>query len=351
MPTPKTVTKPAPFGHLPGGRPVLMYHLADGFGTTAAIIDFGARIVSLMTPDRHGKLADVVLGYGDIDGYSNDRVFIGGVIGRYANRISGSQLVIDGTRHALTACEGHNQLHGGPKGFDRCLWQARPQTDERSLTLTLTSPDGDQGFPGALKASVTYSFTGQGQLQIDYAATTDKSTVVNLTQHSYFNLDGHDAGPALDHRLTLFAGRYLPTDAENLPVGAPVPVAETPFDFRRPRTIGNALTAAGHGFDHNWVVADDFIPGNLHQAALLESAISGRLLGVFSDKPGLQFYDGRYLSHIPGKDGVVYGPHQGICLEPQLFPDSPNRDDFPSALLRPGDVYRSRTLLAFSTAA
>ncbi|WCL53926.1 aldose epimerase family protein [Gimibacter soli] len=329
-----------PFGTLSDGRPASLYRLSDGGSFTVSITEYGARIVSLTTPDRDGRLADVVLGFDSIADYEADRAYIGCVAGRYANRIGGSCFTIDGTEYRLTANEGPNQLHGGPDGFDKRFWTAE-MLEGAALRLTLGSPDGDNGFPGTLNASVTYRITAPGTLTVDYEATTDKATLVNLTQHSYFNLDGHAAGSTLGHDLMIAADRYLPVDGANLPL-EPEAVSGTDFDFRETRPV------RGH-YDHNWIVAERFAPGAVQAVATLSSPRSGRRMTVLTDKPGLQFYTGHHLPGAEGKEGAVYGQCAGLCLETQLFPDSPNHPDWPSAILRPGGKYHSRTVFAFDT--
>ncbi|WP_308911710.1 aldose epimerase family protein [Pseudokordiimonas caeni] len=329
-----------PFGTLSDGRPVSLYRLSDGCGFTFGITEYGARIVSLTAPDRDGTFADVVLGFDAIADYEADSTYIGCVAGRYANRIGGSRFTIDGTEYRLTANEGPNQLHGGPDGFDKRFWTAE-MLEGPALRLTLTSPDGDNGFPGTLHASVTYRITAPGTVAVDYEATTDKATLVNLTQHSYFNLDGHAAGSALGHQLMITADRYLPVDSANLPLD-PETVAGSGFDFRETRMV--------HGqYDHNWIVADRFAPGAVHAVATLVSPSSGRRMTVLTDKPGVQFYTGQHLKGVKGKGGALYGPTAGLCLETQLFPDSPHHPEWPSAILRPGEKYRSQTVFAFDT--
>lgn len=329
-----------PFGILSDGRSVNLYHLSDGCGFTVGITEYGARIVSLTAPDRNGKLADLVLGFDTVAAYEADGAYIGCVAGRYANRIGGSRFTLDGVEYRLTPNEGPNQLHGGPDGFDRKLWTAEPLAGP-ALSLYLQSPDGDNGFPGSLGATVTYRITAPGTLVVEYEATTDKATLVNLTQHSYFNLDGHAAGSALGHHVMIAADRYLPVDGASLPL-EPAPVAASDFDFREARSV------RGH-YDHNWIIADRFEPGAVRAVATLASPSSGRRMTVLTDKPGLQFYTGQHLKGVKGKGGALYGPTAGLCLETQLFPDSPHHPEWPSAILRPGEKYRSQTVFAFDT--
>ncbi|WP_370962124.1 aldose epimerase family protein [Amycolatopsis sp. cg9] len=339
---PMTAPVPEFFGRA-GDTDVHRYTLTRPGGLTVRILDYGAVIQSIEAPDRDGGYANVVLGYPGLDGYvANNRpdaarVFLGATIGRYANRIAGGTFTLDGVTHRVPLNDGKNSLHGGPAGLDTRVWSAVPLPD--GVRLTLTSPDGDQGYPGRLTAEVTYRLTASG-LRITYRATTDAPTVVNLTNHTYWNLAA--AGEVHDHRLQLAATRFCPTDAGLIPAGDPRPVAGTPFDFRRPSRIGARIGEAdpqlklADGYDHNWIL-DPAAPF----AARAWDPASGRLLTMRTTEPGLQFYSG---NHLPSRGA-------GFALEAQHFPDSPNRPDFPSTVLRPGEVYQQETEYELTTAA
>jgi aldose 1-epimerase len=328
------------FGRI-GGTDVHRYTLARPGGLTVRVLDYGGVLQSVDAPDRSGRRADVVLGYPDLDGYvANNRpgaprVFLGAVIGRFANRIAGGAFSLDGVLHRVPVNDGKNSLHGGPAGFDTRVWSATPVPD--GVRLTLVSPDGDQGYPGRLAVEVTYRL--DSRLRITYRATTDAPTVVNLTNHTYWNLAG--GGTVYDHALSIAGSAYCPTDEDLIPVGDPAPVEGTPFDFRDAATIGARLgepdpqLAIGRGYDHNWVL-DDGAPF----AARAWEPTSGRLLTMWTTEPGLQFYSGNYLA----------SPGAGFALEAQHFPDSPNRPDFPSTVLRPGEVYHQETVFELTTA-
>ena len=336
------------FGHLPDGRAVDLYTLRSAI-LTASITTYGGRVVSLEAPDRAGKRDDVVLGYDTVAEYVDGKPFFGALVGRYANRIAHGRFVLDGKTVRVTKNEGENSLHGGRVGFDKRLWQAR--IDHGALVLTYTSPDGEEGYPGTLTATVRYRLV-RNALRIDYEATSDKDTVVNLTNHSYFNLAGAGSGLVLDHELTLYADRYTPTDAESIPTGEVSDVAGTPFDFRTPHRIGERIDAeelrTGLGYDQNWVL-------NPHRqriglAARVDEPISGRRLEVLTSEPGIQFYSANHLKDsLVGKGGKHYARNSAFCLETQHFPDSPNHANFPSTELKAGHVFRSTTLFRFST--
>jgi aldose 1-epimerase len=346
------------FGHLPDGRVVERVTLRGGAGFEARILTYGATLQALMALDRAGRCEDVVLGHDDLAGYVEGRRFFGVTIGRYANRIANSRFVLDGQEIRLAANDAPHSLHGGPDGFDRQLWQITGLGDEAGphVTLAHVSPDGEGCYPGRLEASVTYRLTGPAELTLSYEARTDRPTIVNLTNHSFFNLDGGACGVhALDHVLTIRAERYLAIDDGAIPLpGYPRPVAGTPFDFRSPMAIGARIRRDdvqlrnGRGYDHN------FCLGAAHEpqfAARLEAPRSGRVLELWTDQPGLQFYSGNYLDgSIAGKRGVLYRQSDGVCLEPQIWPDAPNRADYPSARLAPDGVYRHRSIYRFRSA-
>ena len=329
---------------------------ADGF--EAAIIPYGATLQALKVPDRGGHVDDVVLGHDDFDGYLAARRYFGATIGRYANRIAGATFMLDGTKVDLDANDGANMLHGGHAGFDRKLWRIDDVAEqpEPSVTLSCASADGEGGFPGRLDVRATYRVTGPAELSITFEATTDRPTVVNLTNHSFFNLDGALSGSdILGHRLSIAADRYLAIDAGSIPLREPPrSVAGTPFDFREPDIIGARIRTddeqlrRGRGYDHNFCLAPD---RGLQLAARVESPRSGRVLELSTDQPGLQFYSGNFLDGTAaGKGGRLYRQSDALCLEPQTWPDTPNRPDFPSARLDPGGRYRHQIVYRFMTA-
>jgi len=333
-----------------------VFTLANARGMEVRFIAYGGAIVSIRVPDRNGSFADVTPGFDSPDDYALDGRFFGALIGRYANRIAGAQFMLDGRRYVLPPNEGVNQLHGGPHGFHRVTWNVRPMgTRKAAAELRHRSKDGDQGFPGTLDVRVTYDVTDDNELVVDYHATTDVPTPVNLTQHTYFNLAGHDAGDILEHELTLNASHFSPVDAALLPAGSMQSVAGTPFDFKTPRRIGERIDhndeqlAVGHGYDHNFVL-DRAADGELAFAARVCEPRSGRVMEIFTTEPGIQFYSGSGVgADRAGKNGHVYARNAAFALEPQHFPDSPNHPEFPSTILRPGDEYRSRTVYRFST--
>jgi len=354
MPTEaKTKVTTQPFGKMPDGTPVEIYSLSDG-AYEARIATYGGIVVSLKAPDRSGKSADVVLGFDDLNGYVDNfngsaPAFFGAVIGRYANRIGHATFSLDGQKYSLPLNNGANSLHGGPHGFNNVVWKAKPI--ENGVELSYLSKDGEAGYPGNLSASVWYTLV-KGDLRIEYSATTDKDTVVNLTNHSYFNLAGQ--GDILNHQLTLHASRFTPVDAGLIPTGELKSVESTPFDFRKATAIGARINAddaqihLGHGYDHNWVL--DSGGGKLAEAAELYDPGSGRVMKVLTDQPGIQFYTGNFLNgSIKGKGGKPDELHSALCLETQHFPDSPNHPDFPTAELKPGEHYHTVTVFSFST--
>jgi aldose 1-epimerase len=348
----KTKVTSQPFGKMPDGTPVEIFTLADG-PYEARIATYGGIVVSLKAPDRNGKLADVVLGFDNLDGYvanSNgpSAAFFGAIIGRYANRIAHGSFTLDGNKYSLPLNNGANSLHGGPHGFNNVVWKAKPVAD--GVELTYLSKDGEAGYPGNLSAVVRYTLV-KGDLRIEYWATTDKDTVVNLTNHSYFNLAGE--GDILNHQLTLHASHFTPVDAGLIPTGELKSVESTPFDFRKATAVGARIGAddeqlhLGRGYDHNWVL--DSGSGKLAEAAELYDPGSGRVLKVLTDQPGIQFYSGNFLDgSIKGKGGTPDQLHSALCLETQHFPDSPNHPDFPTAELKPGGHYHTVTVYSLS---
>jgi aldose 1-epimerase len=343
------------FGKTADGKAIEIYTLTNTGGSEAKIITYGGAVVSLEVPDKPGKLSDVVLGYDSVAEYEKHTSFFGALIGRYGNRIGKAKFALNGKQFTLTANNGENHLHGGPKGYDRVVWAARPSIDPAGANLELTylSHDGEEGYPGNLKIKVVYSLTEKNELKIVYSATSDKDTVVNLTHHSYFNLSGAGNSSILDHQLTLNADRFTPTDSGSIPTGELRSVKGTPFDFTRPTAIGARIDHAdeqlkfGKGYDHNWVLNKR---GNeLSMAASVYEATSGRVMEVLTTEPGIQFYAGNFLDgSIRGKSGQNYPYRSGFCLEAQHFPDSPNKPQFPSTELKKGRTYSQTTIYRFS---
>jgi aldose 1-epimerase len=343
------------FGTTPEGEMVDVYTLKNAAGMEVRAITYGGIIASLRVPDREGKFEDVALGFDNLEGYIKNPPFLGAIIGRYGNRIAKGRFTLDGKTYTLAINNKPNHLHGGNKGFDKVVWKAESfkKDDTVGVVFTHTSPDGDEGYPGALSMRVTYTLTTNNALEVDYEATTDKATPVNLTQHTYFNLAGDGSRDVLDHVVTIHAGRYTPVDSSLIPTGELASVEGTPFDFRMPTAIGARIGANdtqiryGNGYDHNFVIdrsAEGLVP-----AARVEEPATGRVLEVSTTEPGMQFYTGNFLDGtLTGKSGHVYKQRMGFCLETQHFPDSPNKPAFPSTVLRPGETYRSKTVFAFS---
>jgi aldose 1-epimerase len=344
----------APWGRTPDGTRVDLYTLRNATGIEARIATLGGVITVLRAPDRSGVLDDVVLGHDEVGGYAPNRGYLGALVGRYANRMAGGTFTLDGTKYLLARNNGPNHLHGGARGWDQAVWRAKPfeRESEAGVVLTHTSKDGDEGYPGTVSAEVTYTLTDRNSLRVDYRATTDKATVINLTQHSYFNLAGARAADILGHELTIDADRYTPVDDALIPTGELVPVAGTPFDFRTPTAIGARIAnddvqlKRGRGYDHNFVLTRQ--GDGLSLAARVYEPLTGRTLEIATTEPGIQFYSGNFLDGtITGKGGRAYGHRSGFCLETQHFPDSPNHPDFPSTVLRPGAQYQSTTVFTF----
>ena len=354
-----------PFGATPDGTPVERWTLANG-ELTVRVLTYGGVIQTLEVPDADGEVENVVLGYPDLAGYvSDDDPYLGALIGRYGNRIAGGTFDLDGETYQLPLNNGPNTLHGGPEGFDDQVWTATDVTDDEvaALTLELVSPDGDQGFPGTLTTTVTYSLDADSRLSVHYEATTDAPTVVNLTQHTYWNLAGEGSGTIYDHELQIDASGFTPVDETLIPTGEIASVEGTPFDFREATAIGERIREAdeqilfGQGYDHNWALDredDGAREGSdsedaLEQAAVLHDPASGRTLTIATTEPGLQFYSGNFLDGtLVGTGGTVYRQGDGLALETQHFPDSPNQPGFPSTVLRPGEVYDSTTVFELS---
>jgi aldose 1-epimerase len=344
------------YGTTPDGQKVLAYTLANRNGVEARIITYGGILISLRVPDRTGTLADVVLGYDTLEGYLADKTYQGAVIGRCAGRLSGAAFTLNGKRYPLAANNGTAHIHGGLRGFDKVIWvvDERESDPGRSLTLRHRSPDGDEGYPGTLDVRVAYSLSEENDLFIEYAASTNKPTIVNLTQHAYFNLAGPAGGSILDHELFVDADRFLPIDQNLIPTGKTRPVKGTPMDFTSPAPIGARINAddeqirRARGYDQNWVLNPS--KKELRIAAVLHHRASGRFMGVFTTEPGLQVYSGNFLDgSAVGKGGTPLTYRKGLCLETQHFPDAPNRPEFPSIVLEPGSILQSTTVYRFTT--
>ncbi len=347
-----TAVKRAPFGTMPDGAAVEVLTLTNAAGMEVRAITYGGIITSLRVPDRTGKLDDIVLGFDRLDDYLKDPPFFGAIIGRYGNRIARGQFVLDGKTYKLATNNGPNHLHGGTKGFDKVIWKAEPVAGKNAIAFSRTSADGEEGYPGNLLVQVTYTLTDKNELIVDYRATTDKPTVVNLTQHSYFNLAGQASGDILGHQLMLNADRYTPVSDTLIPTGELAPVAGTPFDFRKPVAIGarigqpDAQLKNGLGYDHNWVL--NRTATGLELAARVVEPKTGRTMEIRTTEPGIQFYSGNFLDgKLTGKQGAQYKHRTGFCLETQHYPDSPNQPKFPSTTVRPGTEYRSSTVFTF----
>jgi len=368
------------FGTTPEGDSVFTYTLSNPDGMRVQAISYGGIITSLLTPDREGNLGDIVLGHEDLQGYMEASPYFGAIVGRYGNRIAGARFELDGEEFLLATNDGENHLHGGLLGFDKVVWsgEAFVLDDAVGVSFRHTSPDGEEGYPGTLQLQVTYTLTDFGELLVDYLATTDRPTPVNLTQHSYFNLAGHGGGDVLGHELMIAADRYTPVGPTLIPTGDLVLVEGTPFDFRTPHEIGERIGSDheqigfGGGYDHNFVLTQTPAPagrptpagegalaldpaaggnGALYLAAEVTEPLSGRTLQILTTEPGIQFYSGNFLDGtISGKEGVTYQHRTGFCLETQHFPDSPNQPGFPSTLLLPDEEYRSRTVFRFGVA-
>jgi aldose 1-epimerase len=344
----KAIITKSSFGKLPDGAPVSLYTLINANGLVAKVTDYGTIITELHVPDRQGKLGDVVLGFDNLEQYLKGHPCFGCTVGRVANRIAKGKFTLEGKTYTLAINNGPNHLHGGLKGFDKALWKAEPQAGA-AVKFTHLSPDGDEGYPGELRTAVVMTLTDENELRIDYSATTDKATPINLTNHSYFNLTG--AGEVLNHELMIAADYYTPSDANLIPTGEIKPVKGTPLDFTSPQTIGSrfsALDANPRGYDHNFVLNSG--GGKLALAARVHEPKTGRVMEVYTTETGVQLYTGNFLDgSLTGKNGTVYRQHSGVCLETQHFPDSVNQPRFPSIILRPGHTYRQTTTHKFLT--
>ncbi len=342
-----TTIKKQHFGTTTNGEPIEQYLLKNKHGIEVSIITYGGRITHLKTPDKAGNLDNIVLGFDNLDGYLNENPFFGALIGRYANRIANAKFSLNGSEYQLDANNGPNNLHGG-KGYDTVIWNVEHSnnTNEPSITLSYYSKDNEEGFPGNLNITVVYTLTNDNMLLVEYTATTDKTTIVNLTQHSYFNLSGNLNTSILDHELSINADTFLPLDANQIPTGEFKKVAQTPFDFTQMKPIGKDIAMehpqlkTGNGYDHCWVLNN--ANNEFKSVALAQHNTTGRTLEVFTTEPGMQLYSGNFL------DGKPYNYRTGFCLETQHFPNSPNQPDFPSVVLHKGEEYRSKTGFRFS---
>lgn len=338
------------FGQLPDGQQVEIFTLTNASGIKARLMTYGATLVSLEVADRDGQLADITLGFDDLEGYLKSSPYFGSTVGRYANRIAKARFILDGVEYELAINNGENHLHGGIQGFDKVVWKAEPFQEEDSVGVKFEylSIDGEEGYPGNLNCTVVYTLTNQDELKISYEATTDKATLINLTHHSYFNLNGQGNGDILGLELMLNADRYTPVDEGLIPTGEIVSVEGTPMDFRNAKAIAQDIENVEGGYDHNFVLNGE--KGEMKLAARLHDPKTGRTMEISTTEPGIQFYSGNFLDGtITGKAGKVYQKHYGLCLETQHFPDSPNNPDFPSTILHPGEKYTSLTVHKFYT--
>lgn len=352
-----SITK-SDFGALEDGAEIEKYTLKNKEGMEVSIITFGGRITNLKAPDKNGNFEDVVIGFDSISQYTATNPYFGALIGRYGNRIANGKFTLDGTEYQLPVNDGPNSLHGGTKGFDKVVWTAEEMPAEdnsASLKLTYTSKDMEEGYPGNLETTVTYTLTNDNKLEVNYKATTDKKTVLNLTQHSYFNLSGDFNKPIVGDKIMINADQFVPVNATLIPTGELKDVAGTPFDFRKPKTIGDEINATddqitkGGGYDHCWILNDQNSGERL--AASAYDPESGRFMEVYTDQPGIQFYTGNFLDGtLPQKGGKgTYAHRTGFCLETQHYPDSPNQKEFPTTVLNPGETYNTTTTFKFST--
>lgn len=334
------------FGTTRAGEEVVEYTLTNPGGVSASILTWGGIIRTLTAPDRNGKLADIVLGFDSLEPYEERHPYFGTITGRFANRIARGRFSLDGETYTLATNNGPNHLHGGSNGFDRKVWKATDSSTPGAVHLKLSyvSPDGEEGYPGEMSTTVTYTVTSTNELRISYEATTTKATPINLTNHAYFNLAGHDSGDVLHQELVIEADRMVPVDDTSIPLGPLASVTNTPFDFRAPHTIGERIAHVGIGYDHNYVLSDT--PRPLTLAARAKDPTSGRFVEILTTEPGVQLYTGNYLDGtLTGKGGTTYRKHAGFCLETQHFPDSVNQPSYPSTILRPGETFRSTTVI------
>ena len=343
-----------PWGNAPDGAPVELYTLTDGKGTTVRLMTYGATMQSLETPDKNGKVADIVLGFDDVAGYAACTSYQGAAIGRYGNRIGDAKFKIDGVEYNVTENGGGNCLHGGKPGYDKLVWDAKSISGEGFVGVVMhrLSPDGEQGFPGNLDVTITFKLDGKKQVTINYEARTDKATTVNLTHHMYYNLSGDPKNDILGNVVTISADRITPVNAELIPSGEVTSVEGTPFDFRKAETVGKRIEVAdeqlklGGGYDHNLVFAKS--DGTLKKQCEVYDPESGRVLEILTTEPAVQFYSGNFLNEPTGRNGIPLKKRHGLCLETQHYPDSPNHSNFPSTILRAGEIYASQTVLRLS---
>ncbi len=340
------------FGTGKGGEAATLYTFENALGMVMEVTDFGATLYSLKVPAKRGQMPDVVLGYDSPQGYMRPQVTcFGATIGRNGNRIGGAAFELNGVTYHLDKTNGEDNLHSGRDFYHHRIWKVSGTT-EHGITFSLHSPDGDQGYPGNFDVDVTYTLTDDGAVMIEYFGIPDRDTIVNMTNHSYFNLNGHDSGDILGHRLWIDADAFVATDAGQIPTGEIVPVEATPMDFRVKKTVGRDINSdfeqirLGKGYDHNWCLNND---GAFKKVALLSSGKSGIEMEVYTDRPGLQIYTGNYLDDEPGKGGAVYKYRQGICFETQGYPDAVHHANFPSVIVKAGDIYRTKTAYKFST--
>ncbi len=350
-----TITE-MPFGNLPDGREAMLFTLTNATGMVVKITNYGGAITSIVVPDKNGVMGEVVLGYDSVEEYVAGNPFFGVIAGRYANRIAKGSFSIGDETYTLAVNNGENHLHGGRVGFDKKLWDAESFQNESGVGVVLSyvSPDGEEGYPGTLTSKVTYTLTPANAIKIDYEATTDKSTVVNLTNHSYFNLKDGGASSMLDHKMRIVADQYIPTDAGNIPLGPLADVEGTPFDFRTATALGERIEeeheqlAYGSGYDHTYVINGD--AGVLRLAAEVFEESTGRFMEVLTTEPGVQLYTGNHLNgNFVGRGTITYASRSGFCLETQRYPDTPNQADYPTAQLNPGETYETTTVYRFST--
>lgn len=342
------------FGKNQFGEAADLFTLTNGNGVRVRIMNHGGTIVSLETPDRDGKLADLVLGHDTAAEYVQATPYFGAAVGRFANRICAGKFTLGGKDYTLAKNNGPNALHGGLRGFDKVIWETEILKEKNAVRMTCISADGEEGFPGEVKTVMTYTLTAGNELQIDYTAESTRATPYNVTNHSYFNLAGHDAGPVGNHILTLNADTFLPVDATAIPYGNELPVEGTPFDFRTPHAIGERIDSDheqirfGNGYDHNFCL-NKTAPDELGFCARAEDPVSGRVMEVYTTEPGVQLYTGNFLDEtLKGKKSFLYARRGGFCLETQHYPDSPNQPQFPDTILRPGRIFRSQTVYKFS---
>jgi Galactose mutarotase and related enzymes len=348
----KMTVSVAPYGKTKSGKPINLYALRNANGMEVDIINYGAIVTSIRVPDRNGKVEDVTLGYDTLAGWEKGTSYFGSVVGRYGNRIAKGKFTLDGKTYSLPINNGPNSLHGGKLGFNQRVWSAKPieRPGAVGVELTYVSPDGEQGYPGTLTTVVTYTLNNKNELGIEYKLTTDAPTVANVTNHTYFNLRGEGNGNILGHEMQILADAYTPTDDTLIPTGEIASVTGTPMDFRKPTPIGArinekfAALIAGGGYDHNYVLNGS----GFRKVVKVSEPESGRVMEVYTDQPGVQFYSGNFLDNEPGRGGKVYPYRSGFCLETQHFPDSPNQPNFPSTVLRPGETFTSKTVYKFS---